>query len=436
MKTLLNGLVGSLLMAFVVVGCGDYVQDVEPGIGSVLDDELNDVTDITPFIRGMLTRFAAVHTEGSLNNGGLSDELFFSTNVRGATFPQYQQIDLGRQGVLVPANNSVQNGWRNLGQFRFLCDNLVARCTSIKNALDPNSPDYAADAAQADEGIFYGQLYGAIARGMMADHWGLNVGDAVGGGILDVSTLGSGNSPFINAGELRSQAHTMLTAAANAAPTPALAATCWTIRARMHLYQGQWTEAATAAGQGMSAGTPPLQAECNEATRNAWYDAAGFGRDQFMADGRFKGYVDADPTEADRIPLALRIGNDRTTEYWQQNKVSEFGSPTIYVSWQENHLILAEIAIRNSDNPTALTLINAVRASHGVSEMTDERVQQEFEGSYLDMLYTERDKELCFTGLRGMDQIRFDRWHLEPLATQWRYLPISQSERNGNPNID
>ena len=64
MKTLLKGLVGSLLMAFVVVGCGDYVQDVEPGIGSVLDDELNDVADINPFIRGMLTQFAFCRLRG------------------------------------------------------------------------------------------------------------------------------------------------------------------------------------------------------------------------------------------------------------------------------------------------------------------------------------------------------------------------------------
>ena len=108
----------------------------------------------------------------------------------------------------------------------------------------------------------------------------------------------------------------------------------------------------------------------------------------------------------------------------------------MFVSWQENNLIQAEIAIRSSDNPTALTLINAVRASHGVADMTDEKVQEDFEGDYLEMLYVERDKELCFTGLRGMDQNRFDRWHKEPLETHWRYMPISQAERNGNSNID
>ena len=436
MKTLLKGLVGSLLMAFVVVGCGDYVQDVELGIGSVVDADLNDVSDITPFIRGVQTQFALVHTEGSLNNGGLADELFFSTNVRGATFPQYQQIDNGQDGILVPANNSVQNAWRSLGQFRFLCDNLRIRATAIKNALDPNAPDYAANAATCDNGIFYGHLYGAIARGMMADHYCLNPGEATGGGILDKDELGSGNSAYIPAAALRQEAHELLNAAVGIAPSPGLAATCWTIRARMYLYAGDYQGAQTAAGQGMTAGTAPVVAECNEATRNEWFDAAGFGRDQFMADGRFKAYVDADPTEAERIPLALRIGNDGETQYWQQNKYDEFASNAVYVSWQENNLIQAEVAIRSSDNPTALTLINAVRASHGVSDMTDERVQEDFEGDYLEMLYVERDKELCFTGLRGMDQNRFNRWHKEPLETHWRYIPISQSERNGNPNID
>ena len=98
--------------------------------------------------------------------------------------------------------------------------------------------------------------------------------------------------------------------------------------------------------------------------------------------------------------------------------------------------MLAELAIRNSDNPTALTLINAVRASHGVSDMTDEIVQADFEGDYLSMLYTERDKEFCFTGLRGMDQIRFDKWHKADESIVWKWMPISQQERNGNPNFD
>jgi hypothetical protein len=435
MKRLTQGLVGTLLIAFVAVGCSDYVQNVEKPIGSVSDAELNSPSDVLPFIRGMETSFAAVYGEGSLNNGGLSDEMIFTTAVRGATFPSYAQIDNGGVGVLVPANNNVQNGWRSLTQFRYLADHLIVRSTSIKNALDENSPTYAEDAAQCDEGVFYGHLYGAIARGMMADHWSLdNTGP--GGGVLDATTLGSGNSPFIPAATLRTQARELLASAVGIAPSPALAAICNTLIARMHLYEGNYAEAATAAASGMQSGAAPLTANCNEATRNAWYDGAGFGRDQFMADQRFRGYVTADATEAGRIPLAVRIGADRVTQFWQQNKYTEFSSPISYITWQENHLMLAELAIRNNDNPTALGLINAVRASHGVSDMTDERVQSDFAGNYLDMLFTERDKELCFTGMRAQDQIRFGKWHKPDESVVWKWLPISQQERNGNPNFD
>ena len=260
MKRLTQGLVGTLLIAFVAVGCSDYVQNVDQPIGSVSDAELNAPSDVIPFIRGMETVFAAVYGEGSLNNGGLSDELIFTTAVRGATFPTYAQIDNGGVGVLVPANNTVQNGWRSLTQFRFLADNLIARSTSIKNALDENSPTYAEDAAQCDEGVFYGHLYGAIARGMMADHWSLdNTGP--GGGVLDATTLGSGNSPFIPAATLRTQARELLAAAAGIAPSPALAAICNTLIARMHLYECNYSEAATAAASGMQSGAAPLTAD-------------------------------------------------------------------------------------------------------------------------------------------------------------------------------
>lgn len=435
MKTLTNVLVGALLLMFLVPGCSDYVQNVEEPNSSVSDPQLVSPADVVPFIRGLETQFAAVHGESSLNNGGLSDELFFSNNVRGATFPQYAQIDNGSISVLVPANNSVQNEWQSLTQMRFLADNLVDRAGRIKAALDPNSDTFDADAAQCDEGVFYGRLYGAIARGMMADHWSLeNTGP--GGGVLDKDALGSGNGPFVPASQLRAQCQTMLAEAAANAPSADLAAMCHTLKARMYLYEGNYTEAAAEAAQGMGAGAASLQALCNEATRNAWFDAAGAGRDQFMAADRFKAYVDADATEAARIPLSRRVGNDRTTIYWQQNKYTEFSSPITYISWQENHLVLAECAIRNNDNATALTLINAVRASHGVSEMTDERVQADFSGNYLDMLLVERDKELCFTGMRGVDQIRFDRWHYPDVSNRWLWLPISQSERNGNPNFD
>jgi hypothetical protein len=64
------------------------------------------------------------------------------------------------------------------------------------------------------------------------------------------------------------------------------------------------------------------------------------------------------------------------------------------------------------------------------------------------LIAAEREKEFFVTGLRLLDQRRFDipfvRQDLnietgavtvDPVAGNWRHLPITQSERNQNPNF-
>lgn len=89
--------------------------------------------------------------------------------------------------------------------------------------------------------------------------------------------------------------------------------------------------------------------------------------------------------------------------------------------------MLAEIAVRNNDMVTARTLINEVRASSNIDPITDAVID-------IDTIISERDRELSFTGNRLIDQRRTDSFHL-PAGT-WQYLPITQSERNENPNFD
>jgi hypothetical protein len=91
---------------------------------------------------------------------------------------------------------------------------------------------------------------------------------------------------------------------------------------------------------------------------------------------------------------------------------------------QENELILAEIAIREGQAAPALARINAVRSSHGLDAMPS---------ATLDSIYVERDKELFCTGMRLIDQRRFNKWHLA--QGTWKFLPISSSERETNKNL-
>jgi starch-binding outer membrane protein, SusD/RagB family len=82
------------------------------------------------------------------------------------------------------------------------------------------------------------------------------------------------------------------------------------------------------------------------------------------------------------------------------------------------------VLARNSQNTEALTFVNAVRASHGLDARTE---------TNLDSIMIERDKELFCFGLRLTDQRRNNTWHL-PAGT-WKFLPITEDEREANPNL-
>ena len=103
-------------------------------------------------------------------------------------------------------------------------------------------------------------------------------------------------------------------------------------------------------------------------------------------------------------------------------------SPIPIINWQENHLIIAELALRNeSVSVSALDAVNAVRASQGLSSL----------GSIdFNLLLHERDKELFCQGQRLIDQNRFPdllSWHIIGEGT-WHYLPVPFEEELSNPN--
>lgn len=104
-----------------------------------------------------------------------------------------------------------------------------------------------------------------------------------------------------------------------------------------------------------------------------------------------------------------------------------------FVSWQELFLIRAELELRGFDagDASALELVNTVRASFGLSDLSDVD---------LDRLAVERDRTLFATGHRLPDQRRMDvvEWHLQDQVSgqqtaQW--LQLTRAETEPNPNF-
>ena len=397
--------------------CEDYVMDIDPLIDAVEDELLDDQGQLGFLIKGVQTQYSEVRDMLSILVGDLSDELFYTSNLSGASFPSFEDID---KGEILLDNTSVQNVYDDLGELRHFADDLVRRV----NAMTIN------DADQKDEALFTGYFYGGLARVFYATYFGLYENQP--GGIINAG-------PFIPADEMYDLAIEKLTEALNHTVDltigggPSYTADYLTrlthsMLARTYLYKEDWSNAKTHADLGLAAGDPDFQSLHTTDSPNDWWGYAGAGRCQLAVDFRFIEYINADPLEASRILITEHPANDTSLvppyyTYYRQTMYETEDTPITTMSWQENHLMLAELALRGQAGD-ALALVNEVRASHGLADLLTVD---------LDVVYVERDKELFTSGSHHVDQHRFDKWHLAPL--KWRYLPITQDEWNSNPNL-
>ena len=405
MKKQLISLIILLSMLIAWSSCEDYATGVDPLIDRVEDERLNSEDQIGFVITGVKVQFGFTVDDLLQISDLLSDAMFFDANLPGASYPTYADIDVGE---ITFDNNSVDVPYNNVGELRFFADDLIRRVGEINFT----------DESLKNEALYWGNLFGGIARYLYAAYFGLT--QEQGGGIISIDEPG----PFIPSAEMYDLALVKYNAALSTAPDDYLKRVVNSLIARIHLFEGDYSNAATFAQNGMVEGDEPFQSLYNMENWNQYYAQAGRGRWQCGANYRFNDYITADPNEANRILIEQVIGNDDTTVYYGQSKYTEQGSPIAFVTWQENELMLAETELRTGNSTGALTRINNVRASHGIDALT---------AVDLDVLYQERDKELCFTGLRLIDQRRFNNWHLG--AGTWKYFPITQSERNINPNI-
>ncbi len=391
-----------ILIGLEFNSCKNYVTNVNPLINQIADSRLNNPAQLPFLIKGVETQFANETSFLNILADGLSDQFIFSTDVRGATYPSYIQVDAGQ---ITFDNNSVRTAYNGLGTCRFLADDLIRR-TNTENIPDVNLKKQA---------LFTGEFYGAYARYQYATYFGLNItqgGSPINGGA------------FISSPQLYDDAiakfKTALTLTSDAAKTRIINS----LIARAYFYKGDYSNSASYVKQGMQNGDTPFEALHNVQQPNSYYIEAGTGRTQFCTNSRFHDYISKDPNEVNRIPLLQAPAVD-TLVYYRQDKYPNYDSGDILMTWQENNLMFAELILRGQAAGDPVKLVNEVRASHNISPMN---------AVTLDDIYVERDKELFATGNRLPDQRRFNKWHLA--ANTWEYLPITDDERNSNPNIN
>ena len=373
--------------------CDGFVNDVPGPIDQVPTDSLDNPANLPFLLTGLQQRSATAYGNAVLLADGLSDAYLFADGTSGATFPTYIEID---NGQILLDNNSVDGLYNGVNELRAISDDLVER---VETRIE-FGPDQA---TLRDEALYAGHLYGGLGRYLLATYFGLE--ERRGGGTIDAG-------PFIPSDALYAQAIERFETARGFAEAGSYdERVANSLIARAHLYAGDLSAADAAAAAGLAAGDAPFEVLYNAQTNNPVWAQAGRGRTQFAAAARFADDGDdVTPTEG------FAEGFVRQALYLED------AAPIVVIDAEEVALIRAEAALDAGDAGGALAFVNAARGALEPLDALD-----------LDGLVEQRDVLLFARGQRLVDQRRFDRWHLGDGT--WQFLPITQGERNANPNL-
>jgi starch-binding outer membrane protein, SusD/RagB family len=411
MKKLIYVLVVSL---FVLPACQEYVTNLEPLTNQIRDNDLNfsDPAILNGFLIGLQVDMERNVDELFVNADGLSDAFYFDLRVLGATYPQYAEVDVAN----MLDDNAVPGGpFTPIHQFRAKADTALYK---INNGIYTFADDESRRLA-----LYSVYLYGGQARYLLATYYALR--GTIPGSPVDKSPLISSTVLYADA-----IARWKLAVAQTSDATKKRMVN--SMIARAYLFLGQYSEAATYASQGMVQGDAPWLAQYNVTNENNYRVAAGQIRVQFAADNRFAAYITATPSEANRIKVLAKT--NKGYSYYIQNKylVDPLGLTTVapieLITWQETQLMRAELVLRGAGAGDALALVNGVRAFYSIPALASITLSTAGQPS----IYEERDKELCFRGLRLVDQRRFGKFHV---AGGMQYFPIPRGEVTRNPYL-
>jgi len=407
MKRFLASLVIGGTLALGATGCADWVQDIEDPIDVIADNLLTAEQQIQFQINGVERTFAVAYDQTLVLAEGQSDAFIFGGS--NATFPTFQQAD---QCDYLLDNNSNTNALLQVGRFRLYADTLLARVEAVGSFTN---------AALRSRATFVGHLYAGLAREHYANYYGL------------APTQGGGfdrpGGAFVASQELYNIAIQRYGQAAAALPNSRDSRIANSLIARARLYRGEHAQALAAAQNGLLKADAAFLARYSSESQNAWFSSAGLGRSQFIPSARMRAYVTANPAEAARVRLRAISATVQI-----QDVYPALDSPITVIDWAENYLIMAEAMVRTSTASvnfdggakTALDLVNEVRGAFSIAPLA---------AIDLNEIFVEREKTLFARGQRLIDNRRLNQVGAECTGA-WRFIAITERERNANPNIN
>jgi len=502
------------MMITVFPACDDWVQDVDPLNSSIEGKDLLSEEQLGIQLTGLLAQLGRHNEFNGLTHmlwrsAIFSDELTQDKRVPGAGAPDHAAFVQDTQFDL----DFVEGDWENAQELRWLADRLV------KQVMDIEAGPGITNNAIKEECLWWGYVVGGMIRSYLAENFCLTKTGGPGAVITTIAQFEADDfGSFQTMAELHADARALYTEALKYDPgsTPGIDEgshdrIVYSLIARTHLFDGNYSDAATAANNGLTDEDGAFQIVTDYQYFNGMWSQGrgyGFGYDVFRAHPRFAQYVVDDRDEGELISaledasqdpnnLTLSVrgpeggdgepGNRWTEEprsgidRWERLPIYEIGVDEedgayddlvhltdVYsnrtdffdiIDWREMQLILAEVAVRNADNTTAVTHLNNVRSAHGLTNLSPADLanyDNEMGGANnaywpdklrrphavdqpnkidgpLGMIIQERDKTLWLKGVRIQDQWRFSLWHMN--SSTWPLIPIPLSERIQNPNI-
>jgi len=404
-----------LPILFGFAACSDYVTEVDPFIDRVTDVGLNGETYVDGLIIGLENQANWAIDDAMVNADGLSDALIFDRRNANATFSGLENSDLG---LPQDTDGEFSGPFTQLHELRVQADTLIYR---INNKIT------FTNVAIKNRGLYSANLWSGVANFYLGAYYGKSV--TVGG-----SPINKGR--FYTTTELYNIAITKWKEALKYTTDAVQIKVVNSLMAKVYLCMKDYTNAATSANLGLKKGDAALTLKYNVTNNSAYRSTAGDSRTQFSLDPRFKAYTVADATEKNRIKFTSFTGTAGFI-YDSQRKYVLTGSdvtPIEVVDWLEVNLIRAELILRGAAAGDALALVNEVRTQGGVGVKVAGTVLSILPETGKYSIYEERDKALWLRGLRILDQIRLDKWHL-PAGT-WKWFQIPYTEKQKNPNWD
>ncbi|MEO6444357.1 MAG: RagB/SusD family nutrient uptake outer membrane protein [Gemmatimonadaceae bacterium] len=399
--------VASAIATISLSGCEGFLDVVNPG--PLSDAELNVPAAVQGVVTGMSADFSVMFDYIVPVSGIAADEI----NHGGS----YTNEGLWVRGIFRPEDVNTQ--WANMQRARWVAEQGIVRMKGVAGYT-------------FDSNVLSARAY------LWAGLANRTLGEVACQAVIDNGPAEPVSVHFTRAEGHFTEAIRIGTAVGGAAGTAVVNA-AYGGRAAARAALGKWAEAVTDAQRVPTNFVWNATYSTNSSRENNEFVSETWVRREFSVWGTRWATVFGDP----RVPWdtvkttsgAVQKGQDGKTNYFRQRKFTDLGAEIPLVKGTEMLMIRAEERLRASDIAGAYGHMNAARAFYGMAPLTAAT-------SLVDawkVFKAERGATLWLEGRRWFD---LRRWAAESgpmndtfLTGRATCLPISQNERDANPNL-